>query len=126
MSTQSGRIVPDHVELVGIVVIGLIFLAMALQRLDDPTSRQGIATMIGTFGVFLLFLWYLYAKPTSELTLPALWLGVSLLVIVGIIAGAVLSANWPIDRELVANFAPVLAIGVVLALVYVARSMLNR
>src|SRR6056297_1260711 len=122
MSTQSGRIVPDHVELVGIVVIGLIFLAMALQRLDDPTSRQGI----GTFGVFLLFLWYLYAKPTSELTLPALWLGVSLLVIVGIIAGAVLSANWPIDRELVANFAPVLAIGVVLALVYVARSMLNH
>ncbi|WP_161607166.1 hypothetical protein [Halovivax asiaticus] len=50
----------------------------------------------------------------------------SLLVIVGIIAGAVLSANRPIDRELVANFAPALAIGVVLALVYVARSMLDR
>lgn len=125
MGEKSGRIKPDKFETIFALIGAIILLAAALQSLDDPTSRQGIAQIIGTFGFILLAVWWMYASRLTQLTVSDLWLGVSLLVIVSIIGGAVVYANWPIDRDLVADFGPIVAICLLWGLYYIVRSMLN-
>ncbi|AXR77122.1 cation diffusion facilitator family transporter [Natrarchaeobaculum sulfurireducens] len=126
MGEKPGRFKPDKIETLFVLIGAVLLFLTAFQSLDDPVSRQGIALIVGTFGVFLLFVWGMYALRINPLTAPDLWLGVSLLLILGIVVGAVVYATWPVDREFVTGFGLLAVIGVVVALVYIVRAMLNR
>ncbi|NGM70018.1 hypothetical protein G6M89_13555 [Natronolimnobius sp. AArcel1] len=112
MDGKAGRIRPDAIETLAFAVGGLIFAALAVQSVDDLTTRGGLAQLVGIVACYALFVWWAYARPLSNLALSDPWAGLTLLFILGVIAGSVLVAT---GRATLISFAPALAIGFVLA-----------
>ncbi len=80
---------PDKLIITFWLVGGIILFAAAFQSVDNPVSGQGIAVGVGALGVFFLAIWRTYSSKFSVLSAPDIWLGTGLLVIMGIITGAV-------------------------------------
>ncbi len=119
MDGKAGRIRPDAIETVAFAVGALIFTALAVQSVGDPTTRGGLARLVGIVACYALFVWWAYARPLSNLALSGPWAGLTLLFILGVIAGSVLVAA---GRAVLVSFAPALAIGFVLAAIHLFQS----
>ncbi|WP_323173110.1 hypothetical protein [Natrialba sp. PRR66] len=126
MGKDSRRSLPDKTEALGLILCSIIIIALAVQAIDNPISVRGVGQIVGISMVYLLVIWWLYAKPVSGLTVSDLWLGIGLFFISSCIIIAVLLVNSPIKQDSMFSFVSISIVILLWSFIIVFRPVIRK
>lgn len=126
MGKDTRRSLPDTTEALGLILCSIIIIALAVQAIDNPISVRGLGQIVGISMIYLLVVWWLYAKPVSSLTVSDLWLGIGLFFISSCIIIAVVLVNLPIKQDPMFSFVVISTVVLLWSLVLIFSSVVKK
>ncbi len=126
MGKDTRRPLPDKIETLGLILCSIIIIALAVQAIDNPISVRGFGQIVGISMIYLLVVWWLYAKPVSSLTVSDLWLGIVLFFISSCIIIAAALVNLPIKQDQIFRFVVISMVVLLWSLVLIFSAVVSR
>ncbi len=126
MGKDTRRPLPDKIETLGLILCSIIIIALAVQAIDNPISVRGFGQIVGISMIYLLVVWWLYAKPVSSLTVSDLWLGIVLFFISSCIIIAAVLVNLPIKQDQIFRFVVISIVVLLWSLVLIFSAVVSR